>query len=383
MGFIIKSGDATRFSYIEYQALMLCLASLMVMGMGVIELALNRFQVMPLLFPGMYSVRGRRFYIFDVEVTDTLLARRLHWHTKMVIRMTLFVVLSYLWTHCVMETTQIVGDDFPVNNCHRGDDCFASDLHFLTFYNRQHRAVDCKAPPEPFPAKVVISCIHLVQPSATNWLMQLAIAHSVTQLNLKSFEMLVWICGTSRTMSILIWSLGVAAFVVFISLFFSGVMTEFVTSWLSFVMGLSIPCFLYTVFSTGKVLRELWVQDAKRVQSSIERSLDAALTDFDVALPAVVSRQTSRQQPGNSEAPVSDEAELAAASPSSLRAKVGGTLGKTVSTARSLLSMTGLTTTFTPAHGTVRGDGEDSDLFSEHSARLGDHDAGGGLKSMA
>merc|ERR1719316_2185806 len=124
------------FTYLEYQLLLLCLAGAMCMGLMAIEVTLSRFQVLPLLYPGMFSVRERRFYFFSFDISDGALGKRIRADAKMLIRMTLCIVLSYLWQHCVIETTQQVGTEFPNKQCDDGADCFASNLHFMTFVNR-------------------------------------------------------------------------------------------------------------------------------------------------------------------------------------------------------------------------------------------------------
>mmetsp|Transcript_6466 Transcript_6466/g.15338 ORF Transcript_6466/g.15338 Transcript_6466/m.15338 type:complete len:374 (+) Transcript_6466:87-1208(+) len=262
---------------------MLCLAGIICMGLLAIELTMNRFQVLPLLFPGMFSVRERRFYFFDYLVSNVAEANHLRRQAKMLCRMTLCVVLSYLWQHCVMDTTQQVGREFPRKECNDGKDCYASELHFMTLLSRQHEPVDCSGEHKDFPSRMVVSCIRLVEPSAAGWLMHLAISHSITQLNFKAFEILVWLTGNSANMRRLfgvfprlVISLG--AFVG-VCLFFGGVVSDFAASWLSFVTIISIPLFFHSVYRSSKVLHTLYVEEAARVQSSIEQHLSAALSE--------------------------------------------------------------------------------------------------------
>lgn len=152
----------------------------------------------------------------------------------------------------------------------------------MTLVERQYEPVDCGAEPKPFPSKVVITCIRFVPPSASQWLMHFAIAHSVTQLNLKSYEVMVWISGNSPWVRRVVGALIFLSLATCIVLFFTGFMREFVSSWLSFVMVLSIPLFLWQVYQSGKVLEALWKEESTRVQQSIEQHLNSALSEFDV-----------------------------------------------------------------------------------------------------
>lgn len=280
MGILIGGGDVTRFSYIEYQALMLCLAALMCMGLVAIEFTMRRFQVLPLLFPGMFSIREREFYFFDLAASDGGKRDQLRAQAKMLLRMTLCVVLSYLWQRCVLETTQQVGTEFPHDQCEVEADCFASALHYMTFVNREHTPVDCSGHRFDFPSRVVVTCIRFVQPSAPMWLMHLAVAHSVSLLNLKCYEILVWLAGNSSWFRRMIGLFIFLSLTVPLLLFFSGVTSEFMSSWLNFTMSLSAPVFFYTVWKTAKILQVAWYEEGERVQMSIAEHLNVALADF-------------------------------------------------------------------------------------------------------
>lgn len=282
MGFFLGGNDGpTKFSYFEYQALTLCLAGVTCLGLVAIEFAMKRFQVLPVLFPGMFSVRERRFFFFDIEVMDGRIASTLRGEVKTLIRMTLFLVLSYLWQHLVVETSQQVGRDFPSDQCRDQYDCFASDLHYTTLFTHKHEPVDCSKEAE-FVKKMVVSCIRFVKPSGTHWLMHMAIGHSLTHMHLKGYEVLVWVAGNSRWFRRMIGVLVILSLGLFLGLFFGGVMLEFVSSWLSFVMSLSLPVFLHTVWRSGCILEDLWKQQAKHRHDSIEKHFKAALAALPV-----------------------------------------------------------------------------------------------------
>lgn len=283
MGVILGNDGSNKFNYIEYQVLMLCLTGVICTTLFFAEIALNRFQVLPLLFPGMFTVRDRRFYFFSFDISDGTIGKRVRSEAKKTVRLSIFLVLSYLWQHCVLKTTQLVGTEFPKKECDEGADCFSSDLHFSTLFTRQNEPVNCGVE-QDFEKRVVVSCIRFVTPTATNWLMHLAIAHSVVQLNFKAFEMLVWVGGNSKWCQRAIGLMILVSFVGFVSLFFSGVLSEFVSSWLSFVMSLNIPLFLYCAHANCKNLEKLWADDAKKVQKQIEDHLGGAFAEIENAI---------------------------------------------------------------------------------------------------
>jgi len=278
-----RAGDGS-FSWIEYQMLMIALAGFICTALFVVEIALNRFQVLPLLFPGMFRVQERAFFFFNFDISDGGLGKSVRAEAKMVVRITLCVVLSYLWQHCALETTQQVGNEFPKTECGKGADCFASPVDLTTFFNREYTSIDCKGEQSDFDERVVVSCIRIVAPAATTWLMHLGISHSVMTLNFKAFELLVWIGGNSHWARRILCALIFISLLSLMSLFFAGMMAEFVSSWLSFVMSLSIPMFLYCVYKDSKNLAKLWKAEAVQVQQTLEEHLSYAFSDIETAV---------------------------------------------------------------------------------------------------
>merc|ERR1711933_274895 len=63
-------------------------------------------------------------------------------------------------------------------------------------------------------------------------------------------------------------------------LFFSGVTSEFMSSWLNFTMSMSTPVFFYTVWKTGTLLRLVRYEEGERVQMSIAEHLNEALSSY-------------------------------------------------------------------------------------------------------
>jgi len=252
----------------------------MCMALAVTEVVLNRFQVLPLLFPGMLCVRQRRFYFFNFDISDGPLGKTIRAEARMLIRATICVVLSYLWQHLVLETTQVVGGEFPTQMCKERQSCFASDFELQTIITREYQAIDCDGPQTGFQNRVVISCVRFIPPDSTLWLMHFGIAHSVTQLNFKCFELLVWIVGNSPRTRFAIGLLTALTILGSLVLFIGGNLFH-VMSWLAFVLVFSVPIFLSTVWKSGKALEKLWKEDSLRAQMSIEEHLNAALSDIE------------------------------------------------------------------------------------------------------
>jgi hypothetical protein len=296
-----RGDGVTRFTYLEYQAIMLSLASFMCFSLWLLEVSLQQFQVLPLFFPGMFAVRKRRFYIYDVDISDGQLGQQIRGQAKMMLRMTTCLVIAYVWQHCVMETFQSYGQVFPRRQCDQDFDCFASEIHFLTFFSRQHQAINCSAADEPFVGNMVISCIRFVPPTASDWLKHLAISYSVTQLNLKSFEVIVWASSKSLRLRMLLTCMNYTAALVFAICFFTGAMTTFLDSWLSFVMTFSVPCFLYVTWKAGAALDVLQQQEESKRQQDLAQNIDTAFDGIEQFFEKEeeMKRSPSRERGGN------------------------------------------------------------------------------------
>ena len=114
--------------------------------------------------------------------------------------------------------------------------------------------------------------------------MHLAIAHSLTQLNFKAFEFLVWICGNSLVIRQFFGFLVFGTSVSLIILFLADLNWGIFSSWLSFVTSMACPFFLFLVFRCSGALQHLWKLDAEFVQASIEKHLTTALRDVESVL---------------------------------------------------------------------------------------------------
>jgi len=273
--------DGVRFTYWEYQALMLALAGTMLLGLVAIELMMKRYQVLPLLFPGMFSIRERRLYFFDRDVGDVAIAKQLRGQAKLLVRIVLFVTLSYLWQNCVLDTDQLFGVGFPSQQCDRGMDCFAADIHIASFFTRKYDPVCDDEDKSPFKKRTLVSCIAVVPPTATNWLMHLGISYSITLFNFNVYSVLVWVTGKSRFARRTVFALALLSSLAFLLMCFGvSVLGEIPLSWLSILMSIWVPVFLYTSWRTGRLLQRIWDIEAQKVQSSIEEHLNLALSDF-------------------------------------------------------------------------------------------------------
>lgn len=280
MGYILGGNEPTSFSWIEYQALMIIFAALVISSIAFVEMALKRsLGVLPLLFPGMFSLSEKRFYFFTHDISGGR-GKKIRGESKMILRITLIGVLSYLWHHCVIETTQQVGNKFPTEQCEIGQDCFVSDFGAAALFNRRTVGIDCNAEHKDFSDRMVVSCIRFVPPTASSWLMHLAISYSVTQLSFKAFELLVWIGGGSLKFRRFLICMVFMGFTVFGVLYCVGMWTDFESTFFSFVTSLILPLYFHSVYKCSVHLEQLWQEETAMVHRNIEDNMNDAFKDI-------------------------------------------------------------------------------------------------------
>jgi len=270
-------------SFIEYQLMMLSLAGGMCVSMFLVEMVIDQFHVLPILFPSMFSIRERRYYAYGVDVTDGSCGEKIREGAKMVVRITLGVTLSYLWQSCIMEAIQSFGSEFPELQCSQGYDCFASRFHFSTLYKQDFTPIDCHSPPVLFATQTVVTCVRLIPLNATSFLMHLGVSYAISQLTFKTYEVSVWIAGEARYVRRLLTALVVLTLVGLVATYFAGFLVLFVNSWLSFVMCLAVPIFLHTVRTTGSVLHRARCLEEAQHREILKEQINKAFANIEDA----------------------------------------------------------------------------------------------------
>ncbi|KAF4674077.1 hypothetical protein FOL47_009756 [Perkinsus chesapeaki] len=176
----------------------------MCVALALLEAALRKYQILPLLYNGMFTVKKRRINCFNIDITDEPMGKGIRCRAKMNLRLTMCVVLSYLWQFCVIEYVINSQGDFPGKECRSGFDCFSSPLKFETIFTRDMDPIDCDNEGLFNPngdQQLIVNCMKFVEPNAANWLMHIAISHSLWLLVTKAFELTVWMASGNQALS--------------------------------------------------------------------------------------------------------------------------------------------------------------------------------------
>ncbi|KAF4697811.1 hypothetical protein FOZ63_018775, partial [Perkinsus olseni] len=118
---------------------------------------------------------------------------------------------------CTPGSNLLSGDE-----CLRGFDCFSSPLSFKTVFTRDMDPVDCDNEEDfnPGGGQIIVNCMKFVEPNAANWLMHIAISHSLWLLVTKAFEIIVLMASGNKAMTTFMLVLLLLYTVAAIALFF-------------------------------------------------------------------------------------------------------------------------------------------------------------------
>ncbi|EER16711.1 hypothetical protein Pmar_PMAR029668 [Perkinsus marinus ATCC 50983] len=186
---------------------------------------------------------------------------------------------------CVIDYVIVTRGDFPSDECRRGFDCFSSPLNFDTIFTRDMDPVDCDRE-EDFNSgggQIIVNCMKFVDPNAANWLMHLAISHSLWLLFAKAFEIIVWMASGNKAMTTFMLVLLLLYTIAAIALFFAGLLLEFTSSWIGFVVTLSFPAFVAICRQTALALRELRRAEIARLRTSVGADFGSAVEAWTAA----------------------------------------------------------------------------------------------------
>ena len=74
------------FSYLEYQLVTLGFALCMIASLGTLEIFMRKYQILPLLYNGMFTSRNRRLYCFGTDITSGAGGKMIRRRSKMMVR---------------------------------------------------------------------------------------------------------------------------------------------------------------------------------------------------------------------------------------------------------------------------------------------------------
>jgi len=288
-----RAAKMIELTYIQYQLITLGFAGVMLASLALLEIFMAKYQILPLLYNGMFLVRQRRLYCFGTDITSGTGGKRIRGSAKMMVRVSCVIVLSYLWQSLVVETVTLQ-DEYPKEACANEFNCFVNTLQFqIVFVDGDEGAtrIQCLDPKSEseFNQRVaqedrtlVVNCVKVIIPPSLEVVKNLALAHSLGTLVTKAFEVMVWVTNASVLVQhILLVSTAVYT-VSAVALFFTNYLHAFASTWLAFIMMLAASVFMWITRSTAIELRKMRKADMERLRKCADTTFEKALRDWNV-----------------------------------------------------------------------------------------------------
>ena len=273
----------------SYQLWMMGLSITLFVALVLIEFFMRKFDIMHVIYNQMLRLKKRKLICFNsMDVTGNYTVNS---GLFMMTRLTVILVLGYLWQFCVIETYSMTNAGFPAQFCAEpGFNCFEAELKWNSFVNpNDMTAIDCAAGEAgytPASPNVIVSCFKEIPQNAANWLQNVAIANALGLLMTRLFEVLVWVSFQSLAGLITISILGVFVIAAAIILVATGYFSEFINSWLGFVSTVVCPYSLYLVRSVAIEIRRIKRLEIQRIQEQTKADFQKITEQFSTPVPS-------------------------------------------------------------------------------------------------
>ena len=252
-----------------YQLWMMGLSFTLLGALILLEFFMRRFDIMHVIYNQMLRLKNRKLICFNsMDVTGNY---NIMSSLFMMTRLTVILVLGYLWQFCVIETYSMTNSGYPEEFCSQpGFHCFETELRWNSFVDpNDMTTIDCSAGSAgyvPSVSNVIVSCFKVIPQNAANWLQNVAIANALGLLLTRLFEVFVWVSFESLTGLISITFLCGGIVVAVIIVASTGYFSEFINSWLGFVSTIIAPYSLYLVRAAAIEIRRIKKIEIQRIQ---------------------------------------------------------------------------------------------------------------------
>ncbi|PFH38659.1 hypothetical protein BESB_010010 [Besnoitia besnoiti] len=289
------SGKPLNWGYQVYNCFTLMLSCIILFCVLLIHEMSRSASVLPHAFQ-MITLRKRRMFCFEVDISSGPCARKVRMHYMWLLRTAILVVGCYVWQTCLLSYWAIDYRDTSaraslVTACTVDDaDCFGSRHNYDFFsVNAAPPNLCVKYSYEDLRTERIqeeirenyryITCIGFVRPDTLTYTQHLAIAYALTKMIITLFEVLVWFLYRSRSslLAIVVLVVGIIFLGVWVGSIFIPRLLTFFGSWIGYVMLLSVPLVLWTALMAAHNLRKiqhqkwtLWQIQANRPVATAE-----------------------------------------------------------------------------------------------------------------
>ncbi|CBZ53372.1 conserved hypothetical protein [Neospora caninum Liverpool] len=281
--------------YQVYNCFTLVLSCAVLMFVLVIHEMSMSASILPHAFQ-MVTLRKRRMYCFEVDISSGPAARKVRMQYVWLLRTAVLVVGCYLWQTCVLsywafDFRDASGKQNLVSACQNdGADCFGTKHNFDFFSVNASPTNLCvkydlaatlrtEVQEEISSQYRYVTCINFVKPNTLTYTQHLAIAYALAKMIITLFEVLVWLLYRSRSslLPTVVLAVGIVFLAVWVGSIFIPRLLSFFSSWIGYVMLLSVPIVLWTALLAAHFLRKiqhqkwtLWQIQANRPMARAE-----------------------------------------------------------------------------------------------------------------
>jgi len=271
-------------TWTTYQLYMMCLSIALVVALAGEEFFLRKFEIVHVIYNQMMRLKERRlicFNQFDVTNNQEVISS-----ARMMTRLTIVLVVCYIWHFCVMESYVFTESTFPDALCNPTStfECFQTPLRWDSFVRSSSMTrIDCSlgsAGFMPVASKYGVGCFRPIPQNAAVWLQNLAIGNALGLFSTRIFEVLVWLCFSSLASLIVFTLLLILTAVAVVASTVTGYFSSFSNSWLGFMAMAIFPFLLFVVRACALELRKIQRHEMKIVQQQAKSDFAKIASEF-------------------------------------------------------------------------------------------------------
>ena len=285
-------------SWTTYQLYMMCLSIALVVALLGAEFFLRKFEIIHIIYNQMLRLKDRRVICFNqFDVTNNV---EVVSAAMMMTRLTVVLVICYIWQFCVLESYVFNNSTFPDTFCYPSTtfECFQTPLKWDSFFKASAMTrIDCslgEAGFVPVDTHYGVGCFRTITQGAAIWLQTLAISNSLGLFMTRLFEVLVWLCFSSLAALIGFTLLLILTAVAVVISTLSGYFSSFSNSWLGFMAMAVFPSILFVVRSCAQELRRIERHEMKRIRQQANADFEKIAYEFAHGTEGTV--QTARSE---------------------------------------------------------------------------------------
>lgn len=267
-----------------YQLYMMSLSIALVLALLGGEFVLRKFEILHVMYNQMLRLKDRQLICFNqFDVTDNAEVRA---STFMMTRLTIVLVVCYIWQFCVLESFVIVGSAFPESLCNPNSEftCYQTAITWDSFLKASTMIpIDCSrgsAGFNPIAPSFGIACFQVIKQNAAIWLQSLAVSNALGLFLIRLYEVLVWLCVSSLACLIGVTVLALLSAFTVVATTISGYASSFSNNWLGFMAMAVLPFLLFVVRSCAVELRRMKREDLQRLQRQTKADFNRIAHEF-------------------------------------------------------------------------------------------------------